>query len=87
MAKKKKKTLGELCVKKMPGKFFAIDQPVYIISEEGEKLTDVPYGSLIYTGELSREVIAGFNTAVCLVWEGKDDAKYKNVIIRKQKKD
>jgi len=80
----KKKKLEDITVQQLDADIFATDKPVYTMLSEGEKLIDLPHGILIYTGKVV-DGPAGFKMAVCLRWEGKDEADYESVILRKKK--
>lgn len=78
----KTKTLEDLTVTELDKDLFAIDDPVYILVKEGKKLIDLPHGSLIYTGQIVPSVAAGFFCGICMVWEGKNVANTRKILIR-----
>jgi len=84
----KKKTLEELRVSEIKKELFAPeDQRIFRFDTQGETLlTDIPIGSLIYTGKVIPGPAAGFHSAVCGIWKGKEEIEeFKTIILRHQK--
>ena len=80
-----KKTLEQCCVMKIDNDGTLLtEEDLYMFVRKGTPVLELPYGSLIYTGEVVKGP-GGFPHAVFGVWKRENTIKEKKLIFLKKK--
>lgn len=83
------KTLEDYKIVQMDNNHFVTEEKLYRFSKEGMSLSDLPHGSLIYTGIVKKgtSLPGGFPHGEFGVWKGKEEIEEKKLIMIKVKKE